>query len=352
MKGKIAGLLILLAVIAGIGVYTLVIQPKTQTTNVTGYLGGEKIGLFEDEEFIKLMKKNGINMDYQKAGSLDMANTSHEGKNYLFPSSQTALDLYTRNFGKPPQSEIIFNTPIVLYTWTPVAEALVKKGLVNENNGIMTVDMIKLVEAIENDTSWASLGLSQLYGNLSVQTTDPAKSNSGNMFAGLVANSLNGGVVVNQQTIGGISTRLVKVFEKLGYMETSSADLFSQFLKTGMGAKPMIAGYESQLLEFSVENPESFAKVKDNIKIIYPMPTVWSSHIYIALDDEGKKATQVLLSPEVQEIAWKKHGFRTGVSGASEDTAAFTVEGVNKNVSSIIPMPDSKTMEIIINALN
>ena len=31
-------------------------------------------------------------------------------------------------------------------------------------------------------------------------------------------------------------------------MEASSSDLFDQFLKTGMGAKPVIAGYENQLL--------------------------------------------------------------------------------------------------------
>ncbi len=38
-------------------------------------------------------------------------------------------------------------------------------------------------------------------------------------------------------------------------MESSSSDLFDQFLKTGMGAKPLIAGYENQLLEFAVEKP-------------------------------------------------------------------------------------------------
>ena len=70
-------------------------------------------------------------------------------------------------------------------------------------------------------------------------------------------------------------------------MESSSSDLFDQFLKTGMGAKPLIAGYENQLLEFAVENPDTWEQIKGDIVIMYPTPTVWSSHVYIALDEAG-----------------------------------------------------------------
>ena len=82
--------------------------------------------------------------------------------------------------------------------------------------------------------------------------------------------------------------RLQEIVERLGYMESSSSDLFDQFLKTGMGAKPVIAGYENQLLEFAVENPEDWAQLKDDIVLLYPTPTVWSSHVYIALDEAGE----------------------------------------------------------------
>lgn len=351
MKSKHIGLILLLLTIGGIAVYSLLIVPKTKLTSIDGYLGGEKIGLFEDEKFAKIMKKNGLEVTYSKAGSLDMVRSSHEGRDYLFPSSQTALDYYISQHGKPLQSEIIFNTPIVLYTWSMVSDALIKDGLVKDNNGILTVDMLEMVKYIEQDTSWKDLGLPELYGNLSIQTTHPAKSNSGNMFAGLLANSLIGGEVVNESTVGSILPRLKRVFEKIGYMESSSADLFSQFLKTGVGAKPIIVGYESQLLEFSKERPESFEKVKDKIKIIYPTPTVWSSHIYIALTDEGKRATEVLMGEDIQRLAWEEHGYRTGVAGGEQDTSIFGVSGVEKSVTRIIPMPDYKTMEKIINTL-
>ncbi|HJC48817.1 MAG TPA: hypothetical protein K8V78_02460 [Lacrimispora saccharolytica] len=50
-----------------------------------------------------------------------------------------------------------------------MADALTKQSIVSQENGV-------------------------LYGSFSVGTTDPDKSNSGNMFAGLLANVLCGGV--------------------------------------------------------------------------------------------------------------------------------------------------------------
>lgn len=132
----------------------------------------------------------------------------------------------------------------------------------------MYVNMSLLTQCIEADTTWADLGLPQLYGTVAVGTTDPTHSNSGNMFAGLLANTLCGGVA-DASNIEEILPRLQSIFQKLGYMESSS-DLFDQFLKTGMGAKPLIAGYESQLLEFAVQNPETWEQVKDDILIMYP----------------------------------------------------------------------------------
>ena len=351
MKAKIIGLVILIVVILSAAVYWRTMTPKNLTV-VNGYLGGEKIGLFEDAKFAEIMAQKGYKVSYSKAGSLDMISADKEGKDYLFPSSQTALDLYNKQFGKPMRSEIIFNTPIVLYTWDILADAMIKDGLVTEEeNGILTCDMVKLVSYIEENKKWADIGLPQIYGNIAVHTTDPRKSNSGNMFAGLLANALNGGKVATETDLPAISERLKAVFDNLGYMESSSGDLFAQFLKTGAGAKPMIAGYESQLLELSVEDADTYQKVKEKIKIIYPIPTVWSSHVYIALNEKGRDVIDVLTGPEIQQLAWEKHGFRTGIVGSSNPTDIFPVVGLTDDVTTIISMPDSGTMEKIIELL-
>ena len=171
------------------------------------------------------------------------------------------------------------------------------------------------------------------------------------MFAGLLANVLCGGVA-DEDSVEAVLPRLQAIFEKLGYMEASSSDLFDQFLKTGMGAKPMIAGYENQLLEFAVENPEDWEQLKDDIVLIYPTPTVWSSHIYIALDEAGEAGIDALMDEEIQRLAWENHGFRTEVSGTGADEDHFGVPHLAAEITQVAAMPSYAAMEKIIAALS
>ncbi len=350
MKPKIIGALILAAAATVAGLFML-FSKNTQITVLSGYLGGEKIGLFEDEEIKDYIKKRyHLEFDYSRAGSLDMVTADLSGRNYLFPSSQTALEYYNEIHGSGKADEIVFNTPIVLYSHKIIADALEKQGIVYMNDGVYYADTAKLTEFILAEKQWSDIGLSQLYGEVFVDTTDPARSNSGNMFAALLANSLNGGKTVDENTIEDILPKLKRIFSRTGYMETSSSDLFNQFLRMGVGAKPIIAGYESQLLEYAAENPSDYAKVKDDIVVIYPSPTVWSTHIYIALDDAGKSGTEALTDPEIQRLAWEKHGFRA--SGYSSGSMSNTVSGIPNTITAVMNMPSYDVMKRIIEELS
>lgn len=350
MKTKIIGLVILITVIIAAIIYVMV-GSSNAVTEIKGYVGGEKIGLLEDEEVQEILRdKYKLSIDYAKAGSIDMITADATGMNFLFPSNQTALELYEKINGDPVKSEIILNTPIVLYTRQAVADAFVSEGLATKDGDVYYVDMTKLTEAIENGTKWSDIGLDQLYGSITVGTTDPTKSNSGNMFAGLLANTLCGGVA-DETSLYEILPRLESIFQKLGYMESSSSDLFDQFLKTGMGAKPLIAGYENQLLEFAVENPETWEHVSGDIIMMYPTPTVWSSHVFIALDENGTLGIDALLDEDIQRLAWEKHGFRTGVYDTPADSEHFGVSGLADEITQVAPMPDADTMDRIIRNL-
>lgn len=351
MKQKLAGILLLVVVILAAGGYAF-LSEKSEVTVLNGYLGGEKTGLFEDEEVQKILKKKyHLKLEYAKAGSLDMVTEEQTGMNYLFPSSQTALSFYEDEKGQPIKDEIIFNTPIVLYSHKIVVDALEKEGVVSNQDGIYYADMKKLADMILSDTTWAEIGVSQLYGKVSVDTTNPAKSNSGNMFAALLANVINGGETVDESTIDEILPKLQRIFSKLGYMETSSSDLFNQFLKMGVGAKPLIAGYENQLLEFAAENPEDYEKMKEDVVMIYPSPTVWSTHVYIALDEGGKAGAEALLDEEIQQIAWEKHGFRTSSYGGGIKGGDSKVEGVADTVTKVMVVPEYSIMKRLIDSL-
>ena len=150
MKTKLIGLGILAAVIIAAAAYVFISNSQT-VTEINGYVGGEKIGLLEDEEVQDILRdRYRLVIDYAKAGSIDMVTDDAEGRDFRFPSNQTALELYKQVHGDPVKSEIILNTPIVLYTRSAVAQALVDSGLAVVTNGVYTVDMEKLTETVRS----------------------------------------------------------------------------------------------------------------------------------------------------------------------------------------------------------
>ena len=289
-------------------------------------------------------------MDYRKNGSLAMVEEDTSGLDYLFPSSQLALEIFENRGGKSLEDDIVLNSPIVIYSWSPIVEEFKNHGVVKTSNETNFIDMEALSKLILEEKTWADIGLSQIYGNILVDTTDPNESNSGNMFLGLLANSVNGGRVVDNSSLEIVKEDLIKIYKLLGYMQTSSADLFNQYLRQGMGSYPMIAGYESQILEFSKQNPDQYDKVKDKIEILYPSPTVWSSHVYIALTEEGRVGLEALRDPEAQRMAWSTHGYRTVVSGTA-DPEEFVVKGVPEDLTNIMPLPNANIMEELMKAV-
>jgi hypothetical protein len=354
MKGRIAGLVILVFVIVSVVVYQTFLRPKLDKIVIDGYLGGEKSGLFDDERFTGIMlKKYAVSIHYKKAGSIDMVSAPLDGMDYLFPSNYTALELYKQKYGSAyKRAEVVFNSPVVLYARKPVSDAFKKQGWIRTEEETEYIDLVKLIDAVLADTAWSAIGLDELYGNIYVLSTDPLKSNSGNMFAGLVANMLGGGEVATGESLALNGRELKRFFDKLGYLESSSADLFNSFLKTGIGAKPVIVGYESQILEFSAEHPAEWNYVKDDIVVLYPEPTVWSAHPFIALTENGDRVIDALLEEEIQVLAWETHGFRTGIASGQQKGRIFDIKGVPGQVKKVIQLPNPDTMQKIMDILS
>lgn len=104
---------------------------------------------------------------------------------------------------KAPQSDIVFNSPIVLYTHKAVADGLVNGGLVTkDDSGAYHMDMAKAVDAMVANTTWADVGYTAGYGQFRIDSTDPVKSNSGNEYAALLATVLNGGQPAMVDSVG------------------------------------------------------------------------------------------------------------------------------------------------------
>ena len=238
----------------------------------------------------------------------------------------------------------------MLYTHAAVAEALTAGGVFSQRDGVLTADMEQLVALMESGAQWSDVGLPELYGSVTVGTTDPAKSNSGNMFAGLLANVLCGGSV-GEEGPAGIAAPAPGLVSKAGVHGELLSDLFDQFLKTGMGAKPLIAGYESQLLEFAVQEPETWEQIKGDIVLVYPTPRCGPPMCSSPWMRAGALGIDALLDEEVQRLPGRTTAFARGVR-CPHGHGPIRVEGVAEEVTQVAPMPGAPVMEAIIAALS
>lgn len=350
MKANVIGLLLLISIIAGVLVFKQ--TQSVKQTILKGYIGGEKAGFLQNKKIIKIFgKRFGVKLDWSKAGSMEMVRDSAQKADFLWPSSEVALEYYKTSHQNLAKSENIFNSPIVLYSWDIVADALIKENIVTIKDGIYFVsDLPRLVEFAVDGKKWSDIGLNQLYGNVAIISTDPNKSNSGAMFAGLLT-SVMCGDIRDEKNIECVLPKIKSYFASLGFMEHSSSDLFQQYLSTGVGAKPIIVGYENQIVEFSIQNAAQWPSVKSHIRILYPEPTVWCAHPLIIQNDNSEALRKALLDPEVQKTAWEQHGFRTGMMGAQNDPKLLSVVGIPAQITKVIPLPSYKIMDQILSTI-
>jgi hypothetical protein len=353
MKGKVVGLL-LLGLIIAVAWFGRAYYLGKPVVVVKGFVGGEKSGLLEDPDVQQALRaRGGMRLDYAKAGSIEMVTAPHPGSDFLWPSSQMAFELYKSNHADQlAKGEIIFNSPIVLYSWDLVVDALVKAGLAREQDSVYYLsDFRRLADMIMAGAKWSDIGLKELYGRITVTSTDPNKSNSGAVFAGLLANVLHNDVL-DDAHVDSVIPLVKKFFTGIGFMEHSSSDLFMQYLSTGVGAKPIIVGYESQIIEFSIQHADKCPSVKKKVRVLYPEPTVWTSHPVIALDEKGANLIKALLDTRIQQLAWEKHGFRTGMIGVQNDPRLLQVVGIPAQITKVMPLPDHRIMGKILAALS
>lgn len=250
-KSKIIGLIALLAVV-GVVCGTLVWRQSqlapaepTEQVSITGYLGGEKIGLFDDAKFKALAAKQGIAIDYRKAGSLAMMDADRKGMDYLFPllARGRRIRQCERRQGPPKRHRL--------------------------------------------------------------QLTDCA---------------------IHAQGRGGRAR------------ERRTCDQ-GQF------------GRVSHVLDLAVNQTDAFKQIKDDVVIVYPTPTVWSTHTLMALDEKGDTLLNLLKTPAAQKLAWERHGFRAANFAGTDSISRFGVAGTLDQIPAVSELPNNDAMQHLITTL-
>ena len=262
----------------------------------------------------------------------------------LFTSDQRFYDYYklapNKEAGESDRYTVLdggltLNTPIVIYSWDKVVDALINEKIVTENKGVYYItDMNKLIDYILEGKKWKDIGLNNLYGTINIASTDPVSSSPGATYYGLLLSILSESQV-NTDNINKNLPKLKDFYTKSGYMNNTPADLFERYLKTGMGGEPMIVDYEKSMIDFANSSPDAFNQVKKSVRVLYPSPTIWNSHCFTVFSDNGAKLYKALNDKNISQIAWKKYGFRTGVTGGSYDVSSIGI-GVPQEITSTV----------------
>ena len=358
MKGKkevwigLGILVILICVIVGI---KEVIDSKKisdkDLTNVYIATGGGKENFIADEEVIDIMKNRyGLNVVYDTWSNGKLIKNSlvrEDGTGYdvMFTSDQRFYDYYKlapdTSKGEAKRNTVLkggltLNTPIVIYSWDTVVDSLIKEKIVTEKNGVYYItDMNKLIDYILQGKKWSDIGVDMLYGSINIDSTDPVTSSPGATYYGLLLSIMCGGNVTEESAEKNLP-KLKEFYIKSGYMNNTPADLFELYLKTGVGGKPMIVDYEKSIIDFANSNPDGWNQVKDKIRILYPTPTIWNSHCIATFTENGNEYYDVYNDKDIQQIAWSRYGFRTGVTGGNYDVSQVNVSGIPQSIDSTV----------------
>jgi hypothetical protein len=352
--------LLALAVIAVI-IWRILFPPDI-TEHVKGVIGGSKVGLMADERINKILHdRYRLTVEIKSGSTGEMLNADPATNDFIWPTNQWALEQWQDAKKPVAKSSKLLNTPLVFYSWDQVTDGLVKAGLVEEvplrslavdRDGVayFVKDQAGLAEDILGGKTWKDIGLPNLFGKMAVTPTDLCQSTSGQMFGALLATTrLGRGEPPSPDDMQRLTPELVAYYKRLGILQPSSAPMFQQFLVMGVGTYPIMVDYESLMVEFYLQHPTYQDLLRKRIRIIYPRPTAWAEHIFIATNSRGAKLLDALQDKEIQDIAWAEHGFRTGLADTNKPEV-LQISGIPATIESATPLPAWKAMPQFIDA--
>lgn len=345
-----AGVLACVLILAAIGSLWPAGPVVADTVLVKGHVGNLKVPYFAHPEVQRILReKYAIEVDVEGMATTEMLCPENpadlEEVDFLFAGEQSQIAMYEECQNRRDPHRNIFLSPMVIYSWTDTIDALEREGIARkDDSGAYFIDMPKLLALLESGATWEDLGFPHRPTTVKVYPTDPDRSSSGRTFAALLANTMNCLQVVDTDTVSSVLPSIFDYFSKVGFLEPSSEALFRSYLTLGEGARPLVALIESQLADYLIDHPEDQQLIRDNVRMLYPEPTVWTSHPVIARTENGEKLMQALLDPELQQLGWEITGFRPAVPGVDIDVAKSGVPGILPNIDSIIDSPGDAVM--------
>ncbi|MEV0805353.1 hypothetical protein [Micromonospora sp. NPDC050200] len=307
-------------------------------TTVTCVGGSEKSELMADAEVQRILREAyRLEVTFQPLGSYDQVQLSTDEikarkLDCLWPSSASAQGVFeAQHAGAFPdyRAENLLQSPEVIYAGPRGTDALIRKGIVQRRGERYFVVNMKglLLDHVVKRGTWEAIGAADLRGPITLASTDPAKSNSGFTLAQLQLNIIATADGFSAPSLAQARKALPTMralHDAQGLQSRSSDSGFREWLTQGGEFKaPLYAGYENQIIQQVVQSGDNSAALLKNVRVLYPDPTIYSDHPLLALDPAAGRFVDAMKDPKIQEIAWKRYGFRSAVQVGANDVADF-----------------------------
>lgn len=278
---------------------------------VSGLIGSEKKPFFDDSAVAARFACAGFTLRVEPAGSLDMVAVLKESAqryDFAFPSSTpTAEEIKPTR--KVEAQFTPFSSPMAVATFDSIVRVLRSAGIVRVNSdGTQVLNIAALLDAVRENTRWSDLGDAQSNNAVLLRTTDPRDSSSAIMFLSIVSSVANGNqIVTTRKQMRAVLPDVCRLILGQGTKPETSQVLFNQYLTDGPGRTPMALIYESQ---YRAEAPGQKPQLPKGHVLLFPQPTVYSRHTFLAFDAHATAVGRLLREDaELRRLA-AAYGFR------------------------------------------
>jgi hypothetical protein len=332
--------------------------PSVQTTELSGFIALDVEPYFKDPRVIKLLADNKLRVNATRIGSREMAARVVPGQipDFFFPSGVVAANQIGDAARSAKVSTAVYSpfyTPMVIASWTSIAQILSVNGIAKEiSPKVWNVDFAKLTQTMLDKKRWKDFKESQAYPvskSVLVSTTDVRKSNSAAMYLALTSFAMNNGdIVTDKATAQKTALRVAELFKRQGYQENYVNGNFDDYASIGIGKTPMAFIYENQMVSYALQKKGIGA----DMVLLYPQPTIFNKVVFVTTNERAKALGELLSNnTELQRIA-VDYGFRIGDSAYFAQTVKATGLAVEERITQVIDPPSFDIMAEMIDVIS
>ncbi len=353
-------LMLIFGVLVAVGVSVWQISKTQGIATVRGLIGSEKELFFKDPAVIEALRKAGLEVQIDTAGSRKIANSNLAGYDFVFPSGVPASEKIRRDQAGGKAYNTFF-TPMAVASWQSIAKILEANGVASDKGGYYILNLAELLKLIQAGKRWNELKDNNDYKvnkTILIASTDVRSSNSAAMYLSLISYVVNNNNIAQMNEVSQIVPAMMPMFLGQGWQESSSQGPFDNYLVMGMGKAPLVMIYESQFIAAAREG-----SIRPEMVLMYPEPTIFTKHTLIALPGKtnGERLGALLsesdLPPDMADLAAvraellklaTKHGFRTNDLKAFREFAEANQLKISQDFVDVIDPPSYEVLEGLI----